>query len=320
MAAILGMAIFGIGFVACAILFFVQQPNESPEYETRPLAWSKSLGLQFGVSPDGVPFAHSVYMYAINKGVKEVKLNDAYIISGLTSDRIQMTVGEFERLQPSQINPIPPEAKVELRGRFNGETGLSAPDFITRWSKITFVAQYDDQEYRSPAFDLADEARKVVQQHLPKPPVPSVTKRGDIPGAGGRGGTAVVTGDGRAYGGKAGDGGPPGSGVGGAGGDAHVGGDGVAVGGEGGSADGRGGRSPLEKLKELGLETEGTRFMLLYGKLRQEYILSHDGISPALIAGTESIPEDWINKRLAELGHFWRVKNTSSGFTIEPTK
>ncbi len=42
-------------------------------------------------------------------------------------------------------------------------------------------------------------------------------------------------------------------------------------------------------------------------KLTQEYILSHDGISPRLAAGLEYPPSEWINKRLAELGYSWRL-------------
>ncbi len=41
--------------------------------------------------------------------------------------------------------------------------------------------------------------------------------------------------------------------------------------------------------------------------LRGEYILSHDNISPGLLAGTEYPPADWMNKRLHELGEKWTV-------------
>lgn len=63
-------------------LYLANPDRSSPEHETRPLAWSKILGLGFGVNPDGAPFAHSVNMYAINKGAKQVNLKDAYILSG----------------------------------------------------------------------------------------------------------------------------------------------------------------------------------------------------------------------------------------------
>jgi hypothetical protein len=39
----------------------------------------------------------------------------------------------------------------------------------------------------------------------------------------------------------------------------------------------------------------------------REYIASHDEISPALLAGTELPPAEWMNRRLEELGKPWRV-------------
>jgi len=41
--------------------------------------------------------------------------------------------------------------------------------------------------------------------------------------------------------------------------------------------------------------------------LRNEYIASHDNISPRLMAGTEWPPLDWMKKRLVELGESWSV-------------
>jgi hypothetical protein len=42
--------------------------------------------------------------------------------------------------------------------------------------------------------------------------------------------------------------------------------------------------------------------------LRNEYILSHDGISSKMLAGLEFPPADWMNERLTALGETWRVK------------
>jgi hypothetical protein len=69
-------------------------------------------------------------------------------------------------------------------------------------------------------------------------------------------------------------------------------------------------------LEELGLGSEGTRQALLIGRLRQEYVSSHDNVSPGIVAGTEQLPEEWVNKRLRELGHRWWVRNTKNGFAI----
>jgi hypothetical protein len=39
--------------------------------------------------------------------------------------------------------------------------------------------------------------------------------------------------------------------------------------------------------------------------LRGKYILSHDNVSPDVLAGTEFPPADWMNQRLRELGENW---------------
>jgi hypothetical protein len=41
--------------------------------------------------------------------------------------------------------------------------------------------------------------------------------------------------------------------------------------------------------------------------LRGEYILSHDNVSPEVLAGTQFPPADWMNRRLRELGESWTV-------------
>jgi hypothetical protein len=42
--------------------------------------------------------------------------------------------------------------------------------------------------------------------------------------------------------------------------------------------------------------------------LRNEYILSHTALDPALLAGTKQPPTGWINERLKQLGETWNVE------------
>jgi len=49
-------------------------------------------------------------------------------------------------------------------------------------------------------------------------------------------------------------------------------------------------------------------------QLVQLYVLGHDGLSPALLAGTELPPRDWMNVQLAKMGKGWRV-----GAVLGPT-
>jgi uncharacterized membrane protein YhaH (DUF805 family) len=54
--------------------------------------------------------------------------------------------------------------------------------------------------------------------------------------------------------------------------------------------------------------------------LRGEYILSHEHVSPGLLAGTEYPPTEWMNKRLHELGETWAVTAPSLRITAAPLR
>jgi hypothetical protein len=57
-------------------------------------------------------------------------------------------------------------------------------------------------------------------------------------------------------------------------------------------------------------EAELERRQNIEKTLRSEYILSHDHVSPSLLVGTEFPPDDWMNKRLEELGEKWTIASS----------
>jgi|GEM_PF-6923130 thiol:disulfide interchange protein len=63
----------------------------------------------------------------------------------------------------------------------------------------------------------------------------------------------------------------------------------------------------FQAAQDLRREELQRRYRILKA-LRQEYILSHDNISPQMMAGIEMPPKEWINKRLQELGESWRYE------------
>ena len=65
---------------------------------------------------------------------------------------------------------------------------------------------------------------------------------------------------------------------------------------------------------------ENRRAEALVGRLRGEYLASHDGISSAMLAGTEPVPDDWMNNRLRTLNVHYIYRGHSDGsFTLMPS-
>jgi hypothetical protein len=63
---------------------------------------------------------------------------------------------------------------------------------------------------------------------------------------------------------------------------------------------------------------EPTRRARLLETLRREYILDHDNLSSALLAGTEQPPAAWVNQRLKQLGETWKLAEPKAVPSPEP--
>jgi|GEM_PF-5603278 hypothetical protein len=77
--------------------------------------------------------------------------------------------------------------------------------------------------------------------------------------------------------------------------------------------------TPEQLLESRPPADEVSRRRQLLERLRGEYILSHDNISAAMMAGTEELPADWVNKRLQELGEQWKVSERQQPPLTVPT-
>jgi hypothetical protein len=54
-------------------------------------------------------------------------------------------------------------------------------------------------------------------------------------------------------------------------------------------------------------QSEQVRRRRILSRLRQLYILSHDGISSEMIAGIAPLPKAWTEQKLKEMGESWRL-------------
>jgi hypothetical protein len=173
-------ALPALGLVAVAFIAGIAWAAwPAPDLKDRsvpPLVWERIMSQAFTEDDQGNLLASSLQMLAINEGNRQVVFKDAFIRSAITGQRLDMQAGLMGNAPPaSEINPIPPGARLDLIARFPGR-GLSIRTYILEWSKVIFTAQYDGREY-SVSFDLGTEALKAERAHLPKAPDPRVTRR-----------------------------------------------------------------------------------------------------------------------------------------------
>jgi len=152
-----------------------------PQLEGAPLAWTKTPHLRWLPRADGGRDIISVFIEGKNVEEKELKLESAYIISGITGTRLEMKIEVVDgrnvhRVSVTNAGPIPPQAKIKmLSAELNGDEGVEESQFAKYWGTLSFVVEFDGKEHRR-IYD-----RKAIDAALAEeeidPPEPHVTLR-----------------------------------------------------------------------------------------------------------------------------------------------
>jgi hypothetical protein len=113
-------------------------------------------------------------MIGTNLSNKEVDLDDAYFVSGITGARVHLKVQVTDKdVAIDEINPVPPKAAVGLYMELSPPKGLTAEDFLKQWGPFSFVVTYGGKTQR---IDFTRE--QTVQLVTPKSePWPYITLR-----------------------------------------------------------------------------------------------------------------------------------------------
>ena len=153
---------------------------------TALIAWPKEPTISHEMGPGGYGTynADQFIIRAKNISDREIAIEDAYIISGLTGEKLIMKVeisnerGITEYLSLSDINPIPPSADIELVVNFTEgrQDGIPEQDFMSTWGKVDFVAHYDGGTEHRQSFDH-ETIVSVFQKMRPGTPLPRTTRK-----------------------------------------------------------------------------------------------------------------------------------------------
>lgn len=103
-----------------------------------------------------------------------MQLQSARIISGITGASADMTVETTDgSLDPSDSDPISPNALVTLKAEFSGPTGLLAQEFINSWGLMYLSVCYDGEPHEVKITE--DMTRKLYEAFRPYPLNPNTT-------------------------------------------------------------------------------------------------------------------------------------------------
>jgi hypothetical protein len=184
--AIIGSLAAAIFFVALAVgLLACYQPQigstagPATILEGSPLAWSKGIGGNFSGAGESLALKQ-IQFNGKNIGTKEIALNDAFLISGITGARLDLFVNNLtDGKGPTAIKnifPIPPGADIFLAVEL---PSMPKNIFITDWGTTILITQYEGKEHRI-TFDRNEIEKSfapLADSSRPDPNRPRVTRR-----------------------------------------------------------------------------------------------------------------------------------------------
>jgi hypothetical protein len=122
-----------------------------------PLSWFAGMVILEHQLPLGPVF--SVRFKGINSSQREVQLKSAELISAINGKRLPLEIlAQTEIVPINQIELIPPQAPIELIGKFGSPDpanpgkilGIDAKTFLESWRQFFFTAEDDTRKYRIP--------------------------------------------------------------------------------------------------------------------------------------------------------------------------
>jgi hypothetical protein len=144
-------------------------------------------GMQWGLTGPAPIYLYSsaddiyvtdFFIRGMNVTNNEIKIDDIFILSGMTSKRLPMLINvDNYWIAIDKINPIPPHAEFDLRATLdNSSRGIPMTKFLKEWGTFSFVARYSGTEFKAD-FDQQAVTDRFSQMH----PSPHVTRRQNIP-------------------------------------------------------------------------------------------------------------------------------------------
>ena len=115
--------------------------------QTGPVTWSRLYFNSTSASQTETPSnISSLSIAGTNVGAQEIKLDDAYFLSGIDGTKLNVQIGRGgRRYEIKSTSPLPPGAFFFVVSDPLGpkDQGLSQDNFLKTWSTIYFVIKYN---------------------------------------------------------------------------------------------------------------------------------------------------------------------------------
>jgi len=114
--------------------------------QTGPVTWSRLYIDITASSQTGTPAKISTLSIAGTVGAEEIKLDDAYFLSGVDGTKLNARIGRGGgRYEIKNVSPLPPGAFFFVVSDPVGpkDQGLSPDNFLKTWGTIYFVVKYN---------------------------------------------------------------------------------------------------------------------------------------------------------------------------------
>jgi hypothetical protein len=131
--------------------FFLPQPIADQIFKVKdsPMVWHvpSPMPTEYTLSDEPI-YIDNILVQGNNIGDREVSLDDVYLISEMTGERLDLHLSyPGKDYFAKDLNPIPPGAVVVFFTD-NFQPALSTNEFLRKWRTMTLIFRHDGQDHR----------------------------------------------------------------------------------------------------------------------------------------------------------------------------
>jgi hypothetical protein len=121
-------------------------PDQLTLEADNPLKWEDHLGHTYG-SRDTAIITHAIQISAKNESKRDIRIEDAFLNSGISGEKVSLKVGTAEGWVPANGFALAFGKTVTFRADFNHPEGIPAQNFFAAWKYMYLSVKVDGTHY-----------------------------------------------------------------------------------------------------------------------------------------------------------------------------